>query len=338
MKKIFLMTIATLLVIASGCTTDKKIKVSMALKNDDILHGELNSMSKGSLRMKHEFLGNTTVKWEGVRNIETDVPARVELDNGDVIDARFAGSDGKKITLMDAKGEKRDVPIKNVISVNLPPNWRGDVTFVYSHLAGNTEEDNLGLKLSTEREDRYERMQVKASYDYGESQGELIKKRGDSKIKYDYKLSPKWYLFAAASIAYDRLIELDIRTSVNLGAGWKVYDVDRGKLNLEVGSQYTDEQFDIVDSEIDGEFTEGTFAAEWLLKIMPDLSFKQTVDFSIPFDDVDSWRATTESTFLTKLSNVLTWKLGYIHKTDQGPPEGVERNDGETFTALTVNF
>ncbi|TET32100.1 MAG: DUF481 domain-containing protein [Planctomycetota bacterium] len=338
---VILLLLGMLLFAAAGCAVVDKppVLVQVRLVNEDIISGRLKHMVDKKLQMKNKYAGDLTVDWKGVIGIITANKSLIELRSGDILNGRFVkASDGKARITTDAANSS-EISIYDVMSIDAPPiQWEGKLTLKYSRVRGNTITDDFGVRLRTSKESRKYRIFLKGSYDYGESGGELLVKKGDVKLKYSHKISKRWYGFGAGSAEYDRIAKLNMRSTAGAGIGMKAIDNPDGSLRFEVGAQYTNEDFENLVPDLDDRFSEGTFTAEYERKFTKDLKLYSLLEFAMPFKTYDNWRLHSETCMTYKLSKMIALEIGFIIDSDQGPPPGVERNDKEVYAGLAVEF
>ncbi|MHC4661274.1 MAG: DUF481 domain-containing protein [Planctomycetota bacterium] len=325
----------------SGCAQVEKppVYVRVELSNKDILSGKLKDMVKKKLRIDSEFAGLVGIDWKGVVGIETDNKSRIELKDGNIIYGHFVKAPPAKAKIVSDTANSSDISIYDIVAINAPDvAWKGKVTLKFSRFRGNTNTDQFGAKLKGSRESKKDKTSVKGSYDYSETEGEITSKKGDMKIKYDYKFTGKWFGFTAAATEYDRIAMLNQRNKLGLGLGLKAIENAEGKLVFEVGAQFTNEDFENQVPDLDDRYSEGTFAVEYMRKLTPDFKFNALLELSVPFKVYDDWRANVETSVDYKLSKMIALEVGFILKSDQGPPPGVKRTDKEVYAGLNIEF
>jgi len=338
---LIILLLGVLLFVATGCAAVNKptVMVQVMLVNKDIMSGKLKGMIDKKLRLDNKYAGLLTLDWKGVVSIETDNTSKIELKDGNIIFGRLLKAAPAKVNIVSDSTNSSNLSIYDIVSINRPEaKWGGKVTMKFSRFRGNTNTDQFGAKLKGSRESRNDKTSIKGSYDHAKTDGEVIAKKGDIKIKYDYKFSKQWYGYTSATTEYDRVAQLNQRNKVGLGLGFKAIENDDGKLIFELGTQFTNEDFETQTPDLDDHFSEGAASVEYERKLLKKLKYSAFLEVSVPYRIYDNWRANFETSLDYKLSDKIAIEIGFVLKSNQNPPPGIERNDKETYAGLSIEF
>jgi putative salt-induced outer membrane protein YdiY len=314
------------------------------LDSGDTLTGELISVHKGILRLKHKALGQVGFEWKNLVSISTDRDVHVSLKNGDRITGQLVRAQEGHFRLISEKTLTREIELSEVVSINEPVrdvSWKGEALLTYVRTAGNNRTADLSFLFRGVRETEIDAISIKAAYDYGMTDYELSKRASQGILKYKYKLSRRIYTYLSAGAAMDYFTGLEMRTEVGGGTGWKVFDTSYLELSAELGLSYANEDYRKSvppDPDRDVRYGAGRSALEGEANLSKVLTLYQLVEFVTPFDHAKLWRFHSESILSAALSDSLSLKAGYILDHDRRAAEGTKRTDGKTLVGIGFKF
>lgn len=212
----------------------------------------------------------------------------------------------------------------------LEDGWSGNATLGYLATSGNTENSNLNFGLEVNYvTDSWVHTFTGAAINATES-GTTTAEAYQAGWKSEWQLSDLDYLFGRLSWREDRFSAYERQFSQTLGYGRRLVDLDRHKLNAEVGIGAR--QSDLID---------GTSESETILRAAADYTWilsdtaEFTQDIAIEAGDTNTY---VES--ITALKAQLIGRLALVasytirHNTEVVP--GTEKTD--TFSALSLEY
>ena len=145
---------------------------------------------------------------------------------------------------------ERPLPLQDaaVATAAPAPKWTGSVTFGGLVTTGNSETRNANAVADAEYRREKDRFSLGFLWTYAQEKNTtadwlLTDRRTGGRAKYDYFLSEKTYLLAQASAENDYQADLELRTTIGVGAGRQFLEDDTWKLSAEAGVSSVDESY-----------------------------------------------------------------------------------------------
>ena len=316
----------------------------ITLQNNDCITGELDSVFKGEVRLKHRTLGDLVFKWDKLVSITTDKDVQVSFKNGDTITGRLVKAQKGMFKITGPDITSGELGLGEIMGINEPESditWKGEALLSYIRTAGNRKTSESAFLFRGVRQTGIDSIALKAAYDYGAVEDELSKRSSMGLLKYSYKLSKRLYAYMSTGMAMDYFKGLNLRTDVGGGEGWKAFDRKDFMLCFEIGLSYSNEDYiaPVASSpDRDVRYGAGRSAAEMEIDFNKALTFYQLVEFFTPFDHAGLWRFRSESVLSVNLGGNLSVKAGYILDHDRRAAEGTKRTDGKTLIGMGYKF
>jgi putative salt-induced outer membrane protein len=121
---------------------------------------------------------------------------------------------------------------------DLPEGWSGKGQAGYVMSRGNSDTDaaNVKVDLNLLRNDWKHALSLDGLF--GRSAGITSAERWDARLQSDYRITPRWFSFAALSYQDDRFSGFQYQASASGGLGYKLIDSDSTKLAVQAGVGY----------------------------------------------------------------------------------------------------
>jgi putative salt-induced outer membrane protein YdiY len=208
------------------------------------------SATAGKLTIKTEAAGDVTVDLAKVKTFSTDEPVVFKVGETMLRSRAMAGADGT-VEIAPVPGEPPQVvALTDVTQINPPaPDWKGSLSLNGMITRGNAETTTAGGSLNAVRRSEHDRITLAAGFAYGE---ETDPDTDETTVtinnmfgfgKYDYFLTKKFYLFAAARAERDVIADLALRFTPSVGVGYQWYETPTFNLNSEAGLAWVYEDF-----------------------------------------------------------------------------------------------
>lgn len=219
------------------------------LDNGDRLSGRVGTLTATTLYFDTSYAGTLALPRERLKALSTDAPLRVRLTDGTEFDGQLvsAGRQGVRIRISQL-AETEAVPLKHLAALNPPRN--PDATEVSVRIAaggsfarGNTEAQSLHLSGEMVARNAAQRVTLEGAYNQAEQSAAQTVSNARAGLKYDHFFTSKAYWYANARFERDDEADLDLRSTLGVGAGWQVVDADARKLALESGFSYANEDY-----------------------------------------------------------------------------------------------
>jgi putative salt-induced outer membrane protein YdiY len=237
-------------------TAEKVTADEIWLRNGDHITGKVVTLEKNELTISTSYAGDLTIPWEEIANLRTDEPVKVVIGEATITQGMMSRSEEGKVAIQSEDLEEPlTIELAQVKSINPKPpapplKTKARVNFGASFTDGNTETEDIygdGEFVARTEKNRYT-----LGGRYKRSQDNNIK-TADSLIgymKYDHFFTKKWYFYANAEGEKDEFKDLDLRTSLGLGAGYQFLETEWTHLSLEAGVSYVNEDF--IEAEDEG--------------------------------------------------------------------------------------
>lgn len=228
----------------------------MLLTNGDRLTGKIKQLTDGKLVFESDVGGELNVDLSKIRTFSSDAPIEVHFSDGTLIkQAIVSGAAPGRIGIR-ATGTltAQEFDLTKITSINPPakptPKWHGAVSAGFSATQGNTSTERQNLSVDVSRRSENDRITVKADYARGKQEDpvtgeeETTENWWRTRLKYDYFVSKKLYVYGDSRYEKDSVAELDRRMVVGVGGGYQWIESDDMSFSTEAGLASLYERFD----------------------------------------------------------------------------------------------
>ncbi len=220
-------------------------------KNGDVLTGKIQEYDGKKLSIKTDTAGTVTVNLSDVKTFSTDEPIELKLKDGTVIKQNAVPAEVGSVGVADGAVKAQSFSFDKIKQINPPPvKWTGSVTAGAVITRGNTFTDqyHAGFDLLRRAED--DRITASGSYNFGREKDQDTGVKVTSmdnwttQGKYDYFVQDtKWYVFANALVAHDRIQDLNLRFIPGVGVGYQWVESPTLNFNTEGGLAWIYEDY-----------------------------------------------------------------------------------------------
>ena len=320
----------------------------VVLKDGSLVHGQVESLSGGKLKVKTGFSGTITIELEKVSRLEVSRTLAFKLEDGTRHSATAASpEDGKvELTLADS-GQKLTIDLGSIQAINPigreKNTTRGTVNLGGGATDGNTRTKSVSFNADLESRFDSHRLSAGLAYNYDEDLGGLTARNSKARLKYDYFLTEELFLFGSVLAEEDSFQDLNLRTALAGGPGYQF--VEAGDLEPsylkglaaygEIGLSYVDEDFRQAGDK-------SYLAAKWSLnmdwKILPRLSLFHHHEGYPSLADMDDFYITTETGIRVSIYENFVSTLQVNWRWDNSPSPGFGRSDTNYLLTLGYTF
>ncbi len=219
------------------------------LVNGDRVSGTVVKKAGDTLTLKTDFAGEIGIAWDKVISVVTEAPVVVQLDDESLLKGTLTrASDGTVSIAGSELVQAGQVPVARVALIN-PPAPQNGVKLsgranVGVYLAkGNTDKESYHGDIESVARTKQNRFTAGAIYNQALDDGTESENNATAYLKYDHFFTKKWYSYANAVLFKDDFADLNLRTSLGLGAGYQFFESDLTNLSLEGGLSYVNEDF-----------------------------------------------------------------------------------------------
>jgi putative salt-induced outer membrane protein YdiY len=225
--------------IAISCLAD-----TVTLDNGDRLSGTILRREHGKLVIKTSYSGEVKIDLKRIRNLQSDKPKTVVLDNEKRLYGKVSG-DGTAITVQptDQSAPRREptATVSNIlpgIVTGREWNKKGHINIGWSNSSGNTDVTRLHTDAETIAQRGKDRYTAGAVVNYATDQHVESESNALAYAKYDRFFTPKWYAYLNTNLEHDKFRDIRVRGVVGFGSGWQAIATKRTNLALEGGLGY----------------------------------------------------------------------------------------------------
>jgi len=347
--------VVSLCVLASAARADQ-----VTLKNGDRLTGTILKSDGKTLLLKTDSAGDVTVKWDAVNAIVSSQPLNVQLNNGQILSGNVTTDDGKFNIATRDRGQvaaPRDavVAIRNAEEQSdydrlqhprLTDLWSGLLDTGLSETRGNSALLAFSLAAKAARVAPRNKLSLYATSVYATDNTTPPSRTTANAIeggaRFDYNLTPRFFVFALADFAFDQFQHLDLRSVLGGGVGLHVIKTTNTTFDVFAGGDYDHESFSASPPLTLTSTTRNTaevLAGEELSwKLNNRVSFDERFTAFPNVSDLGQYRFQFDATAATKLKSWLSWQITVSDRYLSNPLPGLKSNDELLATGLRLTF
>lgn len=216
----------------------------LVMENGDRLSGQILGMSGDGLRLKTPYAGDITVGWDKIATLQSDGPVTVLLEDGTVLSGTLDGAQEGGI-LVHPEGEAHTAKIEfgDVDYINPPPEVLGTGLTASGRLnvgaslkRGNSETSKVHMDTETRVATHVRRFKFYGEANYeGEDRGATTQNARLEGGWDRFWKDSKWYGLVNSAFEYDKFKDLNLRSALGPGLGYRFWKGDERNLDLEGG-------------------------------------------------------------------------------------------------------
>ena len=201
----------------------------------------------------------------------------------------------------------------------------------YVGTSGNTQTQTFSFDGNAEKKVDKHAFILKAEAAYTENGNEVSKRKFQTELGYDYRVTEKFAFSYIAGYKRDTFTGYKYETYTGPGAKYFAIEEESQSLTLSVNAFYYREMPLVSSLE---EYSLVKTQGDYSLKITPTLKFIQELSYSMSFENMDNYFVDTKTAFTSKISDILSagisYKLNYVNLV----PAGIHHED----TTLAFNM
>lgn len=211
--------------------------------------------------------------------------------------------------------------------------WSGEGALGFTSTSGNTDSENLNASLKIGRQ--RERWKHAASIEAirNEVDDEVSADRNVLKLRSEYSLGEKSYLYGQLRYEDDEFSGYDSQTAVSLGAGSRLLDDGRHRLDVSAGIGYRRLEERETGDEDESAIVTGDLLYEY--EISESAILKEAI--LVESGDENTY-SESETALKMKINGNLAAKIAYLVKHNSDVPAGTEKTDKITTISLVYSF
>lgn len=237
------------IVVACGLFASTALADTVSLVNGDRLSGKVVSMEAEALWLQTAYAGKLKLPWARVSRIETDAPVRVRLADGTELDGQLlVDAEGQLRIRIGSLVETTPLALERIAMIN--PARHPDKTLLSgraslggSLASGNTDARTLHLDGEWVARNPIQRVTLDGELNDATQDGADTASNWRLGLKYDHFLKEKTYWYANTRFDHDGQADLDLRSTLGVGAGRQFVEREDLKFSLEGGVSLVNEDY-----------------------------------------------------------------------------------------------
>jgi len=198
--------------------------------------------------------------------------------------------------------------------------------------SGNSTNSTVNGKFSIENDVEQWLHKAKLSIVNSESENVTTAERYLLKLKSNYKLGEKQFLFGGLTHDVDKFSGYDYQTSIVAGYGRVIHDTDKYKLSMEIGPGYRNSKLKTGASDSEGILHLGA-VSKYTINEATYIEANLNID-----SGSDQTITELELGYVNSLTQSLALKVGYDLKNSSDVPAGTRKTDTITSVSLIYSF
>ena len=310
------------------------------LTNGDRLSGKIIDVRDGILTLETGYSEPVKLKFEAVEKMSSTEPVELHLTDGEVLKGKIITNTNRQAAVEAGPGrEAVTVAFDTIASLNPPPKepvtWKGNITLGGNLKDGNSDSMNLSAGALAVRRSENDRFLINALYNKTEDNGVRTAENTYGQLKYDYFMSPKWYLYLNVDMLSDDFQDINFRTSVGPGVGYQVWDEENRALSLEAGVSYTSEDRDLGE---DKNWISARLGGNFLYKLFDRVVFTDQFVIYPNLDDTGEYTLRNDAALVTDIGSNWAFRLGNIWERNSNPGPDLKKDDFTWILGLQYSF
>ena len=304
------------------------------------LHGTIISYENGVLVFSTETVTRIRIPVDTIRSISTDEVLTIKMkDDSILIGTLTTLEDGQIALILGPDGELFPLDWSKVKIINEPPDsWTGDISLGGNTRSGNTNSSTINLSLKAQRQWGRDRFSFYFRYNFEDDEGEETDNDSFTSIKYDHFFTGR-DIFAGLSLeaVKDKFKDIDLQLITGLGLGYRFWNDEEKKLELQVGVAY------FIDDRIlgtDSKFMSGRVSFIFAYTFFTYLTIENSLLYYPSLEDSDEHKIRNETSLISRLTTGWAVKLTYILDQNSLSEEvpGIEDIDNRFIFSIQYSF
>ena len=305
---------------------------TLALRNGNVLYGEIKSMDRGVLKMETDFSDEDfKIEWEKIAFIQTTTQFIIMSKNKNRFVGTLISTDSARVQVVSNRDTLAMLPYEEVIFLNsLKPKFLDrlsasiGLSFNFTR-ANDLRQFNVRSTLGY----RAKKWSVTGSYNDLRSlqEGATPIRRLNAETQVSYYLRKNWFGLAALNWLSNTEQLIQLRTVSKLGIGKYIVRTNRSNWGFVSGISFNNEVFSQPGNSPRRRSGEGFIGSELNLYGLDDLSLISHIVAYPSITESGRWRIDHSFDIKYDLPLNLYFGLGFTVNFDNRPSENASRSD-----------
>jgi len=341
---------------------------TIVFTNGDKLAGKFISSSGSSLKFKSDALGDLTIDWSKVKELNTSTKVAVlkkgvrltRHSNPSTVPQGTLAVEGGNVQLAVPAQAPQSIPVADTNAIVDQPSfqkalenspgfthgWTGAITLGGTLVKATQDNETFSGAINlvrTEPSESWMAPRNRTIFDFTASYGELSQPGTPTvktsiyhaDVERDEYFTPRVYGFAAGAFDHNFSQGLDLQQTYGGGIGWTVVEGANQTLDLKGGVSYIRQQFEAPPNQ---SLIGSTFAEHYRRKFKRGLIADQQLVFTPAWNDTSAYTAAFSTLFTLPVYKHLGASTGVIDTFLNDPPPGFRKNSFQYTLGLTYTL
>ncbi len=214
--------------------------------------------------------------------------------------------------------------------------WRGTGGAALAVTSGNSSTQAMNLNTEMVNITAVDKITLGAGISYAKSKGSAAStNKWAAAGQYDYNLTPRTFVFGKLGLEGDKVANLDLRTTVAGGVGYKVIESKPLNFNVFGGVAYSKDKYT---TGPDASRTSLMLGEESSHVLSDTTSFRQRLELYPGLSGDKAKIAKFSAGLSVAMSSTLSLNVGLTDTYNSKPPAGFKKNDMALFTGINVKL
>lgn len=303
----------------------------------NVLQGTVTRLEKGTLTFSTEYAEKIQIPVEKIQTLFTDKAVKIKMVNDSILTGKLTTlEDGQIAVILEPVGEIVPFQWDQVKNINEPPGrWDGHLSLGGNVQTGNVDRASVSFSFDTRRNWQHDRFQFRILHNYAEKDGSITARNTFGATKFDHFFTDVFFSALSLEVLKDEFKDLNLRSIMGLGLGYRVLKEDRITLELEAGVTYFSED---LDQGQDDQFISGRGGLTLSVQILENLLFKDYLLYYPSFDEPKEYRLRNEASLISTLGKGWALKLTHIFDQNSTPSPGFDDKDQQFIFSIQYAF
>ena len=328
----------------------------VTVENGDRVSGNIVKSDRNSMTMKTEFFGEVTIPWDSIREIISDQELFVTAANGQVLvgtvsttgsrlQVRISPADTVPVEMAvvenlrsQAEQDAYEAEIERLRDPGLLDFWSGYIDGGFSFSGGNADTSAIVTSMRTQRRTQRDKISIYATTLFAQNSNSGVSETTANAIRggtrYEVNVSDRLFTFGFLDLEFDEFQNLDLRSVLGGGLGWRLQNTDRTVFNVFSGGSFNQEFF-TSETRRNGEILLGQ---ELTYQLVESTALSERFSFYPNLSNTGGYRFQFDSTLTTELAKWLALHITLSDRFLSNPTPGVKKNDVLLTTGVRFSF
>jgi putative salt-induced outer membrane protein YdiY len=312
---------------------------TVTLNNGDVLTGTVIKKETDKLVFKTKYTGEIKITWSDIASLKTDKPVNVVLaDESSFTGEILESEEGRAKVNLSGLNTNTDIDLKDLTYINPSPEvsgqgvaWSGHANLGGAITQGNSDTTVIRFDAETIARTKDNRFTLGGYVNRADSNDVDTEFNSKGYMQYDHFLTRQWYLYANESLEYDKISDINLRSSTGVGNGYQIFEQADLNLSIEGGLNYINVDYNHAEDE-------DYASARWALKydhlIFSSVKFFHQHEILVSLEDAEDTLVFTKTGLRVPIAKNLNASTELNIDYDNQPAPNRERVDKTLLFSL----